>query len=490
MKIKKITDNSGSILVSMIVFTFIFIVLAGGLLGILVQQRKLFIQRKAKILALQIAEAGVNYYKWHLDNFQYDYADGTGQTGCNPCGPYTHTYEDPGGTAVGQFELYITPPAVHSTIVKIKSTGWTTEMPQIKRISGVRYGRPSWARFATLSNSNLRFGSGTVVHGPIHSNGGIRFDGVAYNEVTSGQESYDDTDSDACTYTSWGVHTCIAPQDPVPTTQPQQHADVFVAGRKYPVAPIDFNAVSADLYQLQQNAGLYINKTSKEGVHIQFLGDSLQYRTVRTTSACSWTRWENGKWHTHSTTTGEIVQYQGNWTSASIPSNGIIFVEDNVWIDGTLNSGNFVTLVAAKEPLTTANADIWINHNLQYAVKDANTALGVIAQNNISVGLYSDDPLEIDAALLAQKGRAGRFYYPSDCSATYYKRNTLNIYGSIASNLRYGYSWICSGTWCSGYETRNINFDSNLVYGPPPSYPTSGEYTFVSWEELLPGESI
>lgn len=481
-----IKNNKGSILITMLAFTFIFIVLSGGLLGILVQQKKMHVSRKIKLSALQIAEAGTNYYKWHLDNSPADYADGTGQTGCNPCGPYIHDYEDPSGAIIGRFELFITPPPANSTVVKIKSTGWTIDNPSIKRIAGVRYGRPSWARYAALSNSSLRFGVGTTVHGPIHANGGIRFDGIAYNEVTSGQETYSDADSDACTVSSWGVHTCVAPQDPSPNTQPPLRTDIFASGRRYPVSTIDFNIVSADLYQLQQSAGLKINKSNREGVHLQFLGNTLQYRNVRTTNSCTWTSFG----HPHSTSTGEIVQYQGNWTSANIPNNGIIFVEDNVWVDGILNSGKFVTIVAAKEPLASANADVWINHNLQYSVKDGTVELGVISQNNILIGLYSDDPMEIDATLLAQKGRVGRNYYPSNCSGTYYKRNTLNFYGSIASNQRYGFSWICGGVWCSGYGTRNINYDSNLLYSPPPMYPSSGEYTFISWEELLPDENI
>lgn len=473
-----IKNTHGSILITMLVITFIFIILAGGLMGILVQQKKMYIQKKAGLLALQIAEAGVNYYKWHLDNFPDDYADGTGQTGCNPCGPYVHNYDDPGGNTIGAFELSIYPPPINSTVVKIQSTGWTIEKPNTKRILGVRYGRPSWVRYAAMANANIRFGTGTSVNGPLHSNGGIRFDGIAYNEVTSGQETYNDTDSDACTVSSWGVHTCVAPADPTPPTTPPLRSDIFRAGRRYPVASIDFNAVSQDLNQLQQSAGLYINQTNREGVHIQFLGNNLQYRTVRTTSSCG------------STPTGAIVQYQGNWTTSDIPTNGIIFVEDNVWLDGTLNSGKYVTVVAAKEPLTTGSANVWINNDLQYAVKDDTVALGVIAQNNINIGLYSDDTLEVNGALLAQKGRVGRYYYPSSCSSTYYERTTINVYGAIASNQRYGFSWICGGVWCSGYNNRNIAFDSHLTYSPPPSYPSTGEYAFVSWEELVPGETI
>ena len=487
---KKLKMQTGSLLITALVFTFIFIILAGGLLGLFVQEKKVQLQRKAKALALEIAEAGINYYKWHLDNFNDDYADGNGPALCNinppyTCGPYVHNYDDPIGGTIGQFELYITPPETNSTIVKIKSTGWTLANPNIKRITGVRYGRPSWAKYSIISNSNIRIGALTTVRGPMHSNGGIRFDGIAYNEITSAQNTYNDTDGDACTLLSWGVHTCSAPPDPSPPTAPPNRNDIFTIGRRFPVPVINFDGVTADLGKLQsaaQTDGLYIGKSNRQGWHIQFQGSNLQYRKVKTTNICTWAG------GTQSAPIGDIAEYQGNWVSSNFPNNGIIFIEDNVWLDGTLNSGAYITLVAAKEPLATENADVWINNDIAYAVKDGTIAFGIIAQNNISVGLYSEDDLIIDAVLLAQKGRAGRFYYPSSCSATYYKRTNIQDYGSIASNQRYGFSWVCGGVWCSGYQTRNIIFDSNMTYSPPPLFPNTGEYTQVSWEEFMPGE--
>lgn len=477
-----IPSQNGSLLISALVFSFVFIVMAGALLGLIVSQWKTGKKKVSIAQALQIAEAGVNYYKWHLDNFPEDYADGTAQT-CNPCGPYTHDYDDPNSSTVGKFELTITPPPPGSTMVKIKSSGWTLENPTFKRHLAVRYGRPSWAQYAVIANANMRFGSGTQIHGPVHSNGGIRFDGVAYNEITGSMQSYNDTDGDACTVNSWGVHTCAAPADVVPPTQPAARPDIFVGGRKYPVPTIDFNAITADLSQLKidaNNNGVYLNPSNKQGYHIKFLGNNtFQHRVVKTTSnACN----------NNNSPRGDIVQYLGNWTTENLPNNGIIFVEDNVWVEGTLTN-SFLTLVAAKEPLATGLADAWINNDILYSAKDGSSGLGIIAQNNINIGLFSEDDLEIDAALIAQKGRVGRYYYPSSCDDTYYKRSTITIYGSIGSNQRYGFSWSCGGVYCSGYSIRNITYDTDLIYAPPPSFPTAGEYSFISWEELLPGES-
>lgn len=482
------SPQRGSILVSTLVFSFIFLLLAGGLLGFVNQQRKLSLSRQAELTALQIAEAGANYYRWHLAHATDDYADGTGQAGCNPCGPYTHDYTDPSGSVLGQFSLEIVPPPLGSTIVKIKSTGWSAANAQLRRQVVARYGRPSLAAYAVVADADMRFGPGTTVQGPLHSNGGIRFDGVANNLVTSARDQYDDPDSDACTFTSWGVHTCVAPADPSPPTPAPTRLDIFTAGREYPVPRIDFDAITVDLETLQSAAetaqGVALNQSNQQGWHVQFLGNgTFRYRKVKTTRNCTYGD------PAVTVPVGDINQYQGSWATADLPANGIIFVSDNAWVDGTLQSGERITLVAAEDPLSSGDAVIWINNDLLYATQDGSAALGLIAQKDISVGLFSEDNLEIDAALLAQTGRVGRAYYPSACSNAYYRRDTITVFGAIATKKRYGFAWSCGGVICSGYTNRNLNFDSNLTYTPPPSFPTSGEYRFISWEEILAGES-
>lgn len=479
----------GSILLSTLVFTFVFLIMGMSLMGLLQQRAQLSKLRRAQLSALQIAEAGANYYRWHLAHAPSDYADGTGQTGCNPCGPYVHDYNDPSGGVIGQFSLLITPPPINSTVVKVKSTGWSSEFPTAKRDVAVRYGRPSWSRWAIVAHAAMRFGVGTETHGPVHSNNGIRFDGVAYNVVTSAVSSYTDTDSDACTgANSLGVHTCVDPDDPLSPAAPPSRPDVFAAGRMYSVTTVDFDSITVNLNDLQDLAnddGVYINNSNKAGTHVQFLaGGGFRYRTVKTTSNCTY-----GSGPPTTVATGQIVEYQGNWTTEAIPANGIIFVEDDVWVDGTLPAGTRVTLIAAKEPLASGTARIWINNDLAYAVQDGSTALGLIAQQDILIGLYSEDDLILDGAMIAQKGYIRRHYYPSSCSSTYYKRNSVTTFGSMATNQRYGFSWTCPA-YCSGYNVRTLNFDSKLTYGPPPSFPVSGEYQFISWEELNPGQAF
>ena len=57
----------------------------------------------------------------------------------------------------------------------------------------------------------------------------------------------------------------------------------------------------------------------------------------------------------------------------------------------------------------------------------------------------------------------------------------LSLFFFMATFLRYGFAYT-NGT---GYQNRNITYDANLLYGPPPSFPlTSEQYEPISWEEI------
>jgi hypothetical protein len=165
-----------------------------------------------------------------------------------------------------------------------------------------------------------------------------------------------------------------------------------------------------------------------------------------------------------------------------------VFVEDHVWVEGTINTAR-LTIASARFPDSPATrTSITVNNPLLYTNKDGTDVLSLIAQNNFNVGLVSSSTLEIDAALVAQNGRAGRYYYGSNCkigngqnAISYYDRTLLTLYGMIASNLRYGFAYT-DGT---GYGERDIIYDSHLLYSPPPSFPlTSNQYQIISWDEV------
>lgn len=435
--------------------------------------------------AFHIAEAGIDYYRWHLAHAPADYYDGNASS-TSP-GPYIHSFKDKDGNTIGQFELTITPPPSGSTVVKIKSKGVLASASNISRSIQATLAIPSLARYAVAANDVMRFGEGTEVFGPIHSNDGIRFDGVAHNLITSAKTTYTDNDSDACTGNSWAVHTCFGANDPTPNTIPPNRSDVFMAGRQYPVPNIDFSGMTTDLSQIKanaQSAGRYFAPSGSQGYRIVLkTNDTFDvYRVTALISApsnCTNSSNQDG-WGTWSVRTQTFV---GNYT---FPTNGLIFVEDHIWVEGSINTAR-ITIASARFPDSPATrTSITVNNPLRYTNTDGTDTLSLIAQNNFNVGLISSSTLQIDAAIIAQNGRAGRYYYNSNCrtsspTVNYYTRTELTLYGMIASNKRYGFAYT-NGT---GYATRNIIYDGSLLYAPPPSFPlTSNQYQIISWDEL------
>jgi len=84
------------------------------------------------------------------------------------------------------------------------------------------------------------------------------------------------------------------------------------------------------------------------------------------------------------------------------PTNGLIFVEDNAWVDGQIN-GARMTLVAAKYPDTGTRPDIIVNSDLKYTNYDGTDVVALIAQGDFTTGLVSQDTIRIDAAIIGPK---------------------------------------------------------------------------------------
>ena len=143
---EKQKKQNGGIIIYLLVTIFVFSMAMMPVINIVAQQIRAMRSTANKEEALQVAEAGISYYQWHLAHFPNDYKDGTSGSG-----PYLHNYTDfDTEKNIGQFSLVITPPATGSTIVTIQSTGWTTDYPSIQRIVTARYGIPSLAKYSFL----------------------------------------------------------------------------------------------------------------------------------------------------------------------------------------------------------------------------------------------------------------------------------------------------------------------------------------------------
>jgi hypothetical protein len=489
-----IYKTKGDILLSVLIFSAVAITIVIGLTNWGASMLRSIRTVAQKEQAFQVAEAGLDYYQWHLAQYPSDYKDGTATSG-----PYVHNFYDKDGNLIGTYSLNIIPPPPGSTVVKISSTG-TIASSTISRTVQKTMAIPSLAKFAVVSNDNLRFGEGTEVFGPIHSNGGIRFDGLAHNLISSSMATY--TDPDPPGLVQWGVYTTAGADDPVPANGPvNNRPDVFIAGRQFPVPGTDFTGLTLGLTQLQALAqpsqgGKEWSSSGKKGYQIVFkvTGGVTSYDMYKVNniqaipSGCGTDSTANsqktgpkyyqwGTWSIKTPLNATNRTLQGNYP---IPANGVIFVNDHVWVEGQVNNAR-VTIAAGiignTDPLKDAN--ITINNNLLYTNYSGLDSIGLIAQGNVNVGMLSANDLRIDAALVAEKGRVGRFYYNSSCTNS--SRNSLTLYGMIATYLRYGFAYT-DGT---GYNTRDIVYDGNLLYGPPPSFPQStNQYEVISWQQL------
>jgi hypothetical protein len=477
MKLKILDNKDAFILPLVLIFGTISMIILGGIVDWAMINLRAAEQTEKREIAFEIAESGNEYYRWHLAHAPVDYKDGTINAG-----PYVHQFYDKDGNLLGSFSLTITPPLVGSTVVTIKSSGKSLGNYIGSRTIQTQLAKPSMAKYAVVANDNMRFGAGTEVWGPIQSNKGIHFDGIAHNLISSAVATFYDSDSDIKS-NEFGVYTHSGTDDPVPPAAVPNRPDVFIAGRQFPVPAVDFTGLAADLSQMKTDAtahGFYRAGSGALGYDVVLkVNDTFDFYTVNslkpkpnsgcTDSATGWGTW--------SINTKTLI---GNYP---FPANGLIFLEDNIFVEGQINSAR-LTIAAATFPSDPSTwKSIIVNNNLLYTNTDGSDVISLVAQNNINVGLYSQDDLTIDAALIAENGRAGRYYYPpgsSKCDDDASK-NSLTLNGMIVSNLRYGFAYT-DGT---GYQTRNINYDTNLLLSPPPSFPqTSDQYTTLSWQEI------
>jgi hypothetical protein len=471
--------EKGQITLYVLVFgTVSLIVLSGFILWADTTVRAVF-RDVDKAQAFLISESGVEYYRWHLAHAAQDYKDGTSQAG-----PYVHTFKDKDGTSIGSFSLQITPPPTGSTLVTITSTGSLASNSSATKIIEAKMAIPSFARYAAVVNDYVFFGPGTEIYGPIHSNSGVRVDGIARNLVTSAVATQNDPDHSGGA--EFGVHTHAAPVDPSPPSPVPNRPDVFMAGRQFPVAPVDFVGITQDLATIKtgaQASGFYRGSSNAAGYHIVLkTNDTFDlYKVTKMLKAPNGCIDAQGQqdWDTWTIDTQTLL---GNY---AFPSNGLIFMEDDVWVDGQISTARLTVASAAFPENAGHYTNITVNSNLLYTNYDGQDTLSLVAQGNINAGLQSADTLRIDGALFAQNGRVGRHYYrpPSGSQnrcGPYHVRQKITLYGMLASDQRYGFAY-SDGT---GYVERILIYDANLLYGPPPSFPlTADYYTPIFWNE-------
>lgn len=462
----KKNEQSGFLLVLVLVFSSIFFIIVSSFVISIVTQSKVINQKVQLEQAGQIAEAGLNYYKWFLAHYPGDVTNGTGLPG-----PYTGVYYDPEGAAIGEYSLAVASTTYCGDIasIDVESTGYTYEDPSVRRTVSARHARPSVADYSFILNADVWVGDDVEITGPYHSNGGIRMDGTNYSSVTSGQASWYCSSSFGC-----------SPQgnrDGVFTTTANPDQSLFA----FPSAPVNFSGMTVDLALMQskaQSQGLYLGPSGKSGYHIIFKSNgTVEVRRVNSKqnepNGYAWGRYLN-------ILNGTALV--GTYTlPASCP---LIFVEDQVWLEGTVN-GKF-TLAAADVDTSGVDPSIILNNNILYST--ATSGLLAIGEFDVLVGLVVPDDMYLNGIFIAQQGHFGRNHYDTSMPNAWESnimRNSLTINGTIVSNGRVGTKWVNgAGDYVSGFNYRYNSYDRNLVLDPPPLIPrTSDLHQFSQWRD-------
>jgi len=508
----------GAIMVYIIIIIAVFLIVTPPLLADFLAKMQLMRLSIQSEQALQIAEAGINYYQWHLAHYPTDYYDGTGSPGT-----YVHDYKDfDSQEIIGQFSLVITPPATGSTLITIQSTGFVSESPNIKRTITVKFGKPSLSKYAFVSQYPAWIYPSDTVNGLFAGNNGIRFEGATNAQVQSARTAivptvppppdsgyicsfgmcgslnggaslagvnmpgiwaagtcsgncYCSLDRDGTVYNSCGGSTACCPDS----------MKFWQLG-----APaVDFGQLTStfsDMKGLANNGGIYLPASGKSGYSLVFNNDG----TVTIYKVKNLMTGTAGRYYVYGVLSSTGLTDYGQRTLLSgydhhaLPANGIIYVEDNVWVEGTVKGRVTVAAVNLDWENNIDNAKrIYIPNNIVYSTKDGSDVLGLIAQRDIIYSYHAPTDLEVDAAEVTQWGSTQAPHF-GDTSTYPVLKNSITTYGSIMSFDSWAWTW-SNGTGSiiySGFAHTINNYDSNLLYGPPPGFPySSSDYQLLDW---------
>jgi len=456
-----------------LVFGAIFFIVFSGLSGFVISENNFETFHRAQSEATSIAEAGLEYYRWHLAHFPNDLQNGTGQPG-----PYTISYNDPQGGTVGTYTLNIkgNQSCGQTTSIDITSTGRPADDPSVSQTLIARYARPTVARYDFISNAGVWIGVNDSIHGSYHSNSGIRMNGTSNAPVTSSLASW------VCTW-SFG---CSGNQ-----TKP----GVFGTGTnqnlwKFPTPQVDFNAIAADFFSLKTTAqanGIYLPRYSagnKKSVayHKGYLlifnaNDTVTIYRVKPKKLRGVQLLDSNK----GSLDFSLIKNKTFYETLPIPSScGLIFVEDNTWIEGIIPTQ--VTLVVANVSNTGVNPDAFLKGNITYASNNGTDGFTLIAAHSVLITADSPYNMTLYGVYIAQSGAWGRNGY---YKAAYSLRGTLTTIGSAVSALQAATTYVGNGgKIVSGYKSTVDYPDQRLATNPPPFTPVlSPEYQFVSWRQ-------
>jgi hypothetical protein len=482
-KSAKRTGQSGYIALFALSFTGIFVIITGALVGFVITLSRAQDVREKFGVASHIAEAGLDYYTWFLLRFPGDFQDGTGMPG-----PYVHPYDDPQGGTIGQFSLNIIPNGTcnDTSSVTIASTGWTNEDPTLTRTVVGKYAQPTVADYAFVLDSNAWFKITQPVNGRVHSNYGIHMDGENTSLVTTPIVTWECGNNFGCFPTStepaiFGVSSGSAFWD-------------------FPSDTIDFTGFTTVLANSKAKALANSPTTffpeiggggGNKGYHLVFQpnGNVDVWKVTGTTKNEGFNTITNAWGDDAHIINGESLQ--AILTPADLADCSIIFIEDDLWIEGTV-SGK-ITVAAGHLDGGLTEANVIIADTIDYATPSGADGLTVLAEKSVILPINAPDDLSIRGIYVASSGHFARNHYVDSSKPHGVKpafdgditRNSFFIEGTIVSKHPVETAYYDGGgTLISGFQNFSTSWDRALSLEPPPLTPTTNSnFRFIEWRQ-------
>ena len=203
------------------------------------------------------------------------------------------------------------------------------------------------------------------------------------------------------------------------------------------------------------NSGGYVF-TNHDTVYLTFATDSLRYK----------------------------FSYKGTQTTvktSNFAPNGTIVADNAILRIQGVVKGQLTVGVSGSGSKGTVYIDNDVVYHTNPRVDSTNAdLLGLVAQNNVYIadnGANNSD-ININAAIYAQQGGFGAQNY-----STRPYSGTIYLLGGITQNSRLAVGVIGRyGNITNGFN-KNYTYDNRLLVNVPPSFPSTGSYTVLSWYE-------
>ncbi len=484
--------EEGYILPLVMLVLIIMGMMAAGLMGSILRNQQHVSRDRAYTQSLAVAEAGLNQYLWMVAGGTSSEANDFAIPENPEADPHkqTITLADPSSNVKGTYTLQVIPPSGDDSRITVKVTGLADSPTEVARTVSAHIGRPAFSEYILLVDESVYIGGplDRVWHGKTHSNTGIRIEtSNIIDTVTCARSTYEYSQGD---YKPgiWSQY--------VPSNDPSR------ALWSFPVPTVDFTTVTSDFVRLNQKAtGIhnlpYVTPNPSGAAHgwyIKLLPNE-QYQVAQVTAEYENRSYVNGNDRGGYLTRGTLSAVR------DYPASGVIYVNDNVWVEGTGLDGRITIACSGQLNPVGKQAATSINvvGDLVYSAKDGTVAVGLIAQNNVKIPMYaprgksgtlSEMDMEIDAALIAQEGAE----YVSRDSSGYAsqwgpRRDLLTFFGSISSHDTPTRSTTSGGDYC-GFEEGANTYDTFLLHNPPPYFPTIGSYQILDWQELPSSQAV